>query len=90
MNDNEITKEEYEKLLREVKVLAESVEKLATIIDKYFANLLETVAGRVPDGCVPIKTHQEVVKGILVAFSIIVVVSVGAVKLIPHLLGIFQ
>lgn len=87
-HESYVTRAEFDNLLTEVSDLTTSLRHLADTLDRHFGTLLATVSGQTPDKCVPLETHKKVVTGLITAFSVIVVVAVGAVKLLPVVLGI--
>lgn len=88
MGNGYVTRDEFEELLTEVSDLTTSLRHLADTLDKHFSKLVDSVSGQTPDRCVPLSTHQAVVKNIIWAFSVIILVTVGAVKLVPLLMGV--
>jgi hypothetical protein len=82
-----IHRKEFEELKHEVTDMARSVSHLVTTIDTHLTKLVDTLSGQSPDKCVPLETHKMVVKGLVVAFTIIVLATVGSVKLIPAVIG---
>lgn len=65
--------------------------------DVLMGHVVSTLQNRIPDGSVSLKTHEEVVerllethklmvRGLITGFSVVVVVAVGAVKLVPYVI----
>lgn len=75
---------------KQIGELAHSVNKLSRMMYEYIEEsrghmntLVKVVSGQTPDKCVPLETHRMIIKGILVAFSIIVLVALGLAHYAP-------
>ena len=78
-----VTRIEFDHLLKEVSDLTVSLNRLANTLDMHFVKLLDSVSGQTPERCVPISTHKAIVKGLVAAFTVIVLAAVGASQVIP-------
>lgn len=72
-----------EKMSADISEMAFNMNSILERWDNIMGHVMDTMNNRVPEGCVPLKTHTLVVKGIITGFSVVVVVAVGAVKLLP-------
>jgi len=82
-----VSMQEFNLLRTEVEELARSVNTFVNHTSGYINVLLASATGQVPTKSISLETHNKVVKGIITAFSIIIIVSVGAVKILPAVLG---
>jgi len=78
-----------EKMSQEMSEMAVSMNSILDKWDQIMGHVMDTMNNRVPEGCVPLKTHNLVVRGVITGFSVVVVVAVGAVKLVPAVIEIF-
>ena len=75
------------------KALGAHVAKLSGTMESFMIDarktnqdLIHALMGQVPAGVLPLSTHKEVVKGLIIAFSIVVITALGAEKIMPWLL----
>lgn len=81
--------QEKDRLLAiKVERLTDSIEYLMSSLDVHMQTLIDSNVGKLPPGCVPLDTHKQVVRGLIVAFTIILFAAIGAVNLIPYLRGV--
>ena len=83
---NEITRREFDELNSEVSELTRSVSVFVEHSSRYIDVLLASVTGQVPQGSIPIESHNRIVRYVITAFSVILVISIGATKLLPYVL----
>lgn len=77
---------EVKQLTIEVKDIAINMNTFINHLTKYMDTMIGVMAGKTPEGSVPMKTHVMFVKGILWAFSLIIIAAIGAAKVVPILL----
>lgn len=84
------TKDDVLKIAKEVKAQTEAVAALAdnvnifvVYLNTHLTTMTSMAQGKVPQDCVPIKTHNVVIKGLIWCFCVTLVAAVSAVKVIP-------
>lgn len=94
--DDPVTRYEFEELEKRVSIMSDNIDKFAKYtsdymkkIDMYQGSMINALTNTTPSGHIPIESHKQVVRGIIVSFSIILVVAIGATKVAP-LLGLFN
>lgn len=66
--------------------MVDNVGDLVGSLKKNNDQLINALVGKTPLGSIPLDVHKHVVKSIIWAFGVIVIMSIGAVKLAPILL----
>ena len=95
-----VTKEEFLRLETEVKTMSHNVNILTSSVtahvktielymhkmDTYQDRLIGVVTNTTPDGHVPLQTHQQIVRSLIWAFTVIIAVTLGVLKFAPAIL----
>lgn len=63
-----------------------TIEGYIKKFDGYHDRLIDVLTKTVPQGHIPIETHHKIIKSLIWAFTVVIFVSVSAVKLVPALL----
>ena len=82
-----VTKEEFIELRDVVVDLAKHVNHLTTTMDTSMTTLIKALTGNTPSRSVPIETHMAVVKGLIVAFTVVMLATEGAPAAISLFIG---
>lgn len=86
-DDEPLTRADLHDLTAKVQRLTDSIDYFLRNLDAHMHTLIEATIGKTPPGCVPIETHRLVVKGLIYAFTVILIVAIGAVKVLPYVMS---
>lgn len=92
-----VSRREFEMLQKEVKAISSEVQSMAKnvnrfvgTVDRQMEALVAAATHNIPEGTIPLATHRKIVNSLITAFSLVVVFSVGMIKITPALPALIQ
>lgn len=85
-----VRRNEFRQLQGDVRQMAHNVNHLVKSLDSNVATLVDAIAGKTPEGFVPMGTHKMVIRWMAGSFTLVLIAIVGAREVLPMLLGFIR